>query len=232
MPSRDAAFVVMTKFPEAGRVKTRLVPAISAAHAARVHREFLLHVVDRLSPRRVIACYDPPQREAEMRDLLGEGVELIAQADGDLGDRLAAATAAARRMAENLIFFGVDSPDVPLAFVDRVGESLASHDVVIAPADDGGYWSVALARRVEAAKLFVGIEWSTGREGAQTLERAKALGYNVALADRWADVDRPEDLRRLIERLRSSNTPDDRQLLARLSFLPDGPPPPPPDGVV
>jgi hypothetical protein len=211
----------MAKFPAPGRVKTRLVPPLSAEQAARVHREFLLHVVVRLSPRRVIACYDPPECGADMRSLLGH-VALIPQSPGDLGERLAAATLAARRTSGSLIFLGVDSPDVPIAYIDRIAELLATHDVVIAPAEDGGYWAVALAPRVDAAKLFAKIEWSTGREGAQTLERARHLGYNVALADRWADVDRPEDLRRLMERLKRSGEPDDWRLLTRLSFLPDG----------
>ncbi|MEA2707825.1 MAG: uncharacterized protein QOF78_426, partial [Phycisphaerales bacterium] len=212
--------------PTPGVVKTRLMPALTSEQAARVHREFLLHVINRLSPRRVIACFDPPENETEMRSLL-PGIDLFPQSPGDLGDRLAAATLAVRAVGANVIFLGVDSPDVPIKFIDGVAELLTTHDVVIAPADDGGYWSVALSQRVDASKLFAGIEWSTGREGAQTLERAENLGYNVALAGRWADVDRPADLRRLLERLRSSSAPDDQQLLGRLSFLPDLP-----DGVV
>jgi rSAM/selenodomain-associated transferase 1 len=215
----------MAKYPTPGAVKTRLMPALTADQAARVQREFLLHVVGRLSPRRVITCYDPPESEAEMRGLLDANLEVMPQSAGDLGARLAAATIAARRVSDRLIFLGVDSPDVPIKFIDRVADLLSQHDLVIAPADDGGYWSVALTSRVAAEKLFDGIEWSTGREFAQTLERAQHLGYNVAVADQWADVDRPEDLVRLIERLKRSHDPDDRELLARLDFLP-------PDGVV
>ena len=213
-----AAIVVMAKYPAAGVVKTRLMPALTADQAARVQREFLLHVIGRLSPRRVIACFDPPDSESEMRTLLDD-VDLIPQSSGDLGHRLAAATTAARRVSQEVIFLGVDSPDVPIKFIDRIAGLLASHDVVIAPAEDGGYWAVALGPRADAEKLFAGIEWSTGRECAQTLERAKHLGYNVALADQWADVDRPEDLSRLLERLKRSSEPDDRKLLARLDFL-------------
>jgi rSAM/selenodomain-associated transferase 1 len=213
-----AVIVVMAKYPLAGLVKTRLMPALTADQAARVQRAFLLHVVERLSPRRVIACYDPPECGEEMRRLLD--IDLMPQTRGDLGARLAAAALAARRVGETVIFLGVDSPDVPIKFIDRIAALLPKHDLVIAPADDGGYWAVALSQRVDADKLFTGIEWSTGRECAQTLERAKHLGYNVALADRWADVDRPEDLFRLIERLKRSSEPDDRKLLARLDFVP------------
>jgi rSAM/selenodomain-associated transferase 1 len=218
------AIVVMAKYPTAGQVKTRLIPPLLAEQAARVQREFLIHVVARLAPRPLTVCFDPPAREDDMRRLVA--VDVMPQSAGDLGARLAAATVAARRVSENLIFLGVDSPDVPIKFIDRVANLLSQHDLVIAPADDGGYWAVALAPRVDAEKLFAGIEWSTGREGAQTLERAKHLGYNVAVADQWADVDRPEDLFQLIERLKRSAEPDDQKLLARLDFLPPLPPPP------
>ena len=215
--ARDVVVVVMAKSPTPGRVKTRLVPPLTADDAARLHREFLLHVVHRLRTWPIIACHDPPDAQAEMRGLL-VGVDLLPQSDGDLGERL---TAAAKESgAREVIFLGADSPDVPEAHLRRVAALLSEHDVVIAPAEDGGFWSVALSSRADPGKLFTGIEWSTGREGAQTLERARGLGYNVALADPWADVDRPEDLRRLLERLRTSNDPDDQQLLARLSFLP------------
>ena len=222
--ARDLVVILMAKFPTPGRVKTRLVPPLTADDAARLHREFLLHLVHRLRTWPTIVCHDPPDSQSEMRRLLD--ADLLPQSGGDLADRLAAA--AKECAAAEVIFLGADSPDVPESYLHRVAELLEEHDVVIAPGDDGGFWSVALSsRRVDPATLFAGIEWSSGREGAQTLERAKHLGYNVALADRWADVDRPEDLRRLLERLATSIDPDDQQLLARLSFLP----PPLRDGV-
>ena len=222
--ARDVVVIVMAKLPTPGRVKTRLAPPLTADDAARLHREFLLHVVHRLRTWPIIACHDPPDAQAEMRGLL-VGVDLLPQSDGDLGERLT--SAATQCGAREVIFVGADSPDVPETHLHRVAELLGTHDVVIAPAEDGGFWSVAISSRVEPAKLFAGIEWSTGRERSQTLERARRLGYNVALADQWADVDCPDDLQRLLERLRTSSDPDDQQLLARLSFLP----PPLRDGV-
>jgi len=222
--ARDMVVIVMAKLPKPGRVKTRLVPPLTVDDAARLHREFLLHVVHRLQTWPMIACHDPPDAQADMRRLLGD-VDLLPQSAGDLGERL---TSAAKECgAREVIFLGADSPDVPDTHLHRVAELLEKHDVVIAPAEDGGFWSVALGSSAEPAELFAGIEWSTGREGRQTLERARRLGYNVALAEQWADVDRPEDLRRLLERLRTSSDPDDQQLLTRLSFLP----PPLRDGV-
>ena len=224
---KDVAVIVMAKYPVPGRVKTRLVPPLTSRQAARVQREFLCHLAGRLGEMgwgELIICHDPPDCMDAMRDLIGQ--EALAgycpQVGGDLGARLADAARPVHRHPPNVLFLGVDSPDVPDAYLSRIAGVLARHDVVIAPATDGGFWSVALTPAVDAMRLFSGIEWSSGRECAQTLERARQLGYNVALADRWDDVDRPEDLRRLLDRLRRSDVPADQELLGRLSFLPDG----------
>jgi rSAM/selenodomain-associated transferase 1 len=221
------AVIIMAKYPTPGRVKTRLMPTLTAAQAARVHRVFLEHLayrIDQMQWGELIVSHDPPDCMGEMRDIVGQ--QAMAgygpQVGKDLGERLANAIGGVDGDLTKVLFLGVDSPDVPDSHLLRVAELLRLHDVVIAPADDGGFWSVALNTRVDAVRLFDNIEWSSGREFAQVLERAPALGYNVAVADRWADVDRPADLRSLLERLRSSDAPDDRELLARLSFLPEG----------
>ena len=227
------AVVVMAKVSEPGRVKTRLMPELSAEQAAGVQRAFLTHLVQRLARMglaRVIVCHDPPEGAAAMRELIGGGgggdaattggrAELCPQSEGDLGARLAAAAAAARGDCVNVLFLGVDAPDVPELFLRRAAEMLGAHDVVLGPADDGGYWTVALRGHVDAAEVFRGIEWSSGRECDQTVAAARRLGYNVGLADRWHDVDRPADLRRLIDRLAGSADETDRALLSRLAAV-------------
>ena len=92
--------------------------------------------------------------------------------------------------------------------------------VVAGPTDDGGFWCLGLWNRVDAAALLEGIAWSSGSEARQTRERAEALGYAHAEADRWDDVDRPADLTRLLKRLSQSTDLWDRALLHELSFLP------------
>jgi glycosyltransferase A (GT-A) superfamily protein (DUF2064 family) len=120
------------------------------------------------------------------------------------------------------MFFAVDSPDVPINSVTRLIDLLRQHDVAVGPCDDGGYWSLGLRREVNVEGLLSGIEWSSGRELAQTIGRAAALGYRVGVGDNWDDVDRPQDLRRLVSRLRTSDNASDMQLLNQLSFLPHG----------
>jgi hypothetical protein len=215
---------VITKYPEPGKVKTRLTAALSPEHASRVHRVFLTHVVGRLKrfkPQALKIIYDPPDKLASMRDLLKTSDELLPQCPGDLGARLAHAADEIRASTGRaVLIFAVDSPDLPAVHIRRAAALLDDADVVLGPAEDGGYWCIGLSPRVDARRLLGDIAWSSGRERAQTRARAEALGYGVAEGDLWDDIDRPEDLKRLCRRLKHADDADDRQLMERLNFLP------------
>lgn len=219
---RSTALIVMAKYPAAGKVKTRLSPELTPGDAARVHGEFLQHLLQRLGGMRfgkLLVCFDPPDAGDSIKSLCSVAA-FVPQVDGDLGARLSAAA----RGHERALFLGVDSPDVPQLALLHAGHQLQNHDVVLGPTEDGGFWCLGISKNVNSAQLLSEIDWSSGREFDQTLHRAGSLGYNVGLADSWSDVDRPDDLRRLIARLRAASDPQDKQLLRRLSFLP------PPDG--
>ncbi|MBC8109122.1 MAG: TIGR04282 family arsenosugar biosynthesis glycosyltransferase [Anaerolineae bacterium] len=214
--------VLMAKFPQAGKVKTRLSPTLSPAQAAKTHEAFLKHLGARLAKMNlgeIVICFDPPEAAAAMRDLMNDvSRTFVPQVAGDLTARLCGFGNA----SSTTLFLGGDSPDLPERFVRRTVDLLHENDLVIGPTDDGGYWCLGLDSRVNRPELLRGIEWSSGREFDQTLERARSLGYNVGLADQWDDVDRPEDLTRLLDRLQKSTDTSDRELLTRLKFLPAG----------
>lgn len=214
MPSD--ALIILSKYPEPGKVKTRLTPALSPESAAGVHRIFLRHLLARLhawDAGDVYVCFDPPERRSDFVDLLGIAADRVfPQSPGDLGARLAAAGRYLAGRYDRIVFFGIDSPDLPPpAFGDA--------DVILGPTADGGYYFVAVRASLDLDRLFERIDWSSGRECDQTVERAGSLGYTVALATPWDDVDHPADLRRLIERLSRSPDPTDRRLLAELSIV-------------
>src|SRR5438105_2820372 len=143
----------MTKFPEAGKVKTRLTTLLSPDDAARVHRVFVTHLVGRLKALKPLALkivVDPPNQLNAMRELLEITDELLPQSDGDLGARLTNATETIRSSANaRILFFGVDSPDVPTSRIQRSGELLLASDVVVGPSEDGGYWCLGLSSQVD-----------------------------------------------------------------------------------
>jgi glycosyltransferase A (GT-A) superfamily protein (DUF2064 family) len=117
---------------------------------------------------------------------------------------MAAFFAAAFRSGERVVLIGSDSPDLPAEFIAEAFSSLATHDVVLGPSADGGYYLVGAARRVPP--IFEGIAWSTPDVWPQTV--ALLSGCRWCQLPRWYDVDTGEDLHKLMARLAESSPAD------------------------
>jgi rSAM/selenodomain-associated transferase 1 len=184
-PSVDAGsarIAVFARYPLAGAAKTRLIPALGADGAAALHRRL---VEDTLAVVRAsglaFALYATGASLDAFADWLGPDVPLVLQGEGDLGARLA-------RVAAPCVLIGADCPDLTPAHLQKAAAALAAGRPAIGPAEDGGYWALALpAPQPEA---FAGVEWGSERVFAQTLPH---LNDPVVLAT-LADCDRPEDL--------------------------------------
>ena len=120
----------------------------------------------------------------------------FAQPDADFGARLAHAfKTALADGAQHPVLIGTDSPTLPSHLLSVAHGALATHDVVLGPADDGGYYLLGMNATHPA--LFEGIAWSTDRALTQTLERARSAGLSVFLLPAWYDIDTGRDLERL-----------------------------------
>src|SRR5687767_8781021 len=129
-----SAFVVMSKYPAPGRVKTRLVPAITAEQAAELQTAFLLHTVRTLNSMAVgdvLLCFDPPDAEEPFRQILAVDLprRFLPQGSGDLGARIASAATALAQRYDRLLFLGVDSPHLPPSAI-RAALDLILPDVI------------------------------------------------------------------------------------------------------
>ncbi len=117
---------------------------------------------------------------------------------------------------------GSDHPTLPLEMVHRAFETIESGaDVVLGPAEDGGYYLIALRAGAVTPRLFAEIAWSTDQVLAATLDRCRELGLAVELLPEASDVDTPEDLRRLAARMADDDwaVPAPAALLAELGLL-------------
>jgi uncharacterized protein len=93
--------------------------------------------------------------------------------------------------AERVVIIGSDCPEIGVADVRAAWKQLRSHDLVVGPAIDGGYWLIGL--RAPQPKLFDEITWSSDQVLGQTLQRAKLLGLRVQLLRILADIDTEAD---------------------------------------
>ena len=106
----------------------------------------------------------------------------------DLGRRLMTAMHTPfQRGASSVIFLGADCPDLTTKRLERAYEQLGSHDIVIGPARDGGYYLLGL-KKVHS-DLFKGISWGTEYVFRQTMEKAKAQDLTISTLEILSDVD-------------------------------------------
>jgi rSAM/selenodomain-associated transferase 1 len=231
----ERRLILFTKPARAGRVKTRLIGAppdgLSPSQAAEIHAAFVEDLLDRLrggafSTTIAWALDDLPEREPIPDPYGFPGVR---QQGADLGTRLYGALAAAGGSDSPdaiVAALGSDHPTLPVARIEEAFARVeAGADVVLGPADDGGYYLIAAARRALSPRLFADIEWSTERVLAATLARAEELHLRVELLAAGTDVDTPADLAHLAECLRDDDLgcPRTRALLALWGKLPPVP---------
>ncbi len=221
MTSRRAV-VVFTKPPRPGEVKTRLIGAVSAAQAADLHRAFLADFCERLTgwDGTILMAWALRAEEA-----VPEGpYPGFAQVGSDLGQRLLHGLTRALSASAAAVAVGSDHPELPRARLDEAFAELArGADVVLGPADDGGYYLVGVKPSSLVPRLFEEIAWSTETVLASTLERCRELGLSVALLPMESDVDTPADLMRLAARLSDRQAgppacPATREVLERLGM--------------
>jgi hypothetical protein len=190
---------VFAKAPVAGEVKTRLVPLLGAADAAELHATLVRHALATATGAALgpvsLWCMPDTGHPFFAACAARFGVALHAQRGGHLGERMARAFE--RLLATGpALLVGADCPCLGASDLRAAAASLATHDAVVQPAEDGGYVLVGLARPV--AGLFEAIRWGEASVMVDTRARLRSAGATWReMPVRW-DVDRPEDYRRLL----------------------------------
>jgi len=191
--------VIFAKAPHPARVKTRLIPALGEAGAARLAERMLRHALEAawtadIGP--VELCVDPPPDSADWYSFqLPPGVQTSAQGEGDLGARMARAAQRSLDSHQRVLLIGTDCPQLDAQTLRDAALLLDTHHAVMHPAHDGGY--VLLGLSIFHSSLFDDMPWSTPQIAALTRERMAALGWRAAVGRTLADIDEPADLVRL-----------------------------------
>ncbi len=192
---------VFVRLPEPGRVKTRLARAIGDQQAAALYARLAHQTVQRTSAPAHYATaiwYDPPRAGRAVRAWLGD-LAIAAfhpQRGRGLGERLRAAfDTHFRAGARRVVLVGSDCPELDRADVATALHALRRHDLVLGPAEDGGYYLIGL--RAPAPELFQHVAWSTAAVLEQTRRRARQLGLRAATLPARRDIDTLQDAQAL-----------------------------------
>lgn len=188
---------ILARAPIPGQAKTRLIPALGAAGAAHLQRWLLQRTVATALAADVgpvvLWCAGDPQHPDFIQCHAFGAVTLRPQPEGDLGVRMLAALREAPTAATLVI--GTDCPALTAAHLRAAARALDANDVVLLPAEDGGYVLVGAMRPLP--ELFASVDWGTDQVMAQTRQRLVAQGVRWSEPATLWDVDRPEDLARL-----------------------------------
>ena len=239
LPDRGAsglcALAVMTKAPQPGRVKTRLVPPLTPEEAAELNKCFLRDTATAISSvcsgRPVgdaskmqfehagashseastaacgIAVYTPVGAESAYNDILPPAFALLPQRGDKFGERLYSAVEDLFRCGFELVcLIDSDSPTVPAAnFAETVELLSTTEDRVVLGPSDDGGYYLIGVKKPHR-HLFDQIDWSTERVLNQTMQRATEIGIEVKLLPTGYDVDDDASLRRLCNELLTETT--------------------------
>jgi uncharacterized protein len=194
--------LIFAKAPVPGYAKTRLIPVLGEQGAADLQAELIRRTVgmaveSRLAPVQLWTCGDTDQDYFGALRSIVKG-ELYVQSGDDLGARMHHALEQALRVAEFAVLIGTDCPAMGGDYLARACAALAEPgtDAVLGPAEDGGYVLIGL-RRCDT-RLFENVAWGTADVLAHTRRRLDGLGWpRRELSMQW-DLDRPQDLGRMV----------------------------------
>lgn len=195
----ECAIAILAKAPIPGLAKTRLIPHLGADGAAALQR-WLLHrtlataLAADLGPVTLWCAPETDHPDFVACQALGP-VRLCRQPDVDLGGRMHAAVAASSSPAGTLVI-GTDCPALTPDILREAAVALREHDTVVIPAEDGGY--VLIGQRQPVYAVFQHVDWSTDKVMAQTRRQLEAAGLTWQELARLWDVDRFEDVERLL----------------------------------
>lgn len=193
------SLIIFTRYPEIGKAKTRLIPAIGAEKAANLQKQMTELTVKKaleLSQKLAvnIHIYFVGGSLDLMRLWLGNNLNFYPQTLGDLGEKMSSAFEDRFQANETeIIIIGTDCPSLNVEILLMAFAQLKNHDLVIGKAEDGGYYLIGL-KSLEK-NLFTNINWSTAQVFQQTILIAQKL--NLTIYDNLPilrDIDHPEDL--------------------------------------
>lgn len=189
---------VFAKYPQAGRVKTRLEPLLGAEQCAEFARYLLLSTLDKLAGIHVVLWTDGGTDSEWNALLAGRSVQRCTQPQGHLGLRMQKAVETHLQSAEVVLLLGPDAVQFTRSDLEAIGRAIAKNELVFVPAFDGGYVALACARCVPEV-FSESIAWGTRSVAEQTKAALSKLELEATWFDAQLDIDEPEDLQQAIE---------------------------------
>jgi rSAM/selenodomain-associated transferase 1 len=202
--------ILFLKYPEVGKVKTRLAKDIGDTLAAGLYECFVSDLVEKLV---TLDCdlhlfMTPREKLEDMQEWLAAELPLHVQEGADLGERMEHAFLKLFRLGyETCVIMGSDLPDVPVEIPREAFKCLEFNPAVIGPSQDGGYYLIGFQRSSFCRAVFHQVEWSTEQVFRQTMAIFQREALKPEILREWQDIDSVEDLEDLFDRSLDNSVP-------------------------
>lgn len=206
---KDSCLILFVKYPERGKVKSRLAGHWTNDFAAGLYENFVCDIISTLEKAsfNFRIYFYPPEKEEEIKKLWGAKYQYAAQSGADLGPRMK--NAFLQEFAagfDKVVLIGSDCPDLPADIVEESFRALENKTgSVIGPSVDGGYYLIGFRKDDFCPEIFSGVEWGNASVLEKTMTILHSKKHQPAILPLWRDIDRREDLDDLIKR--SADTP-------------------------
>lgn len=188
--------VIFTRYPEKGKTKTRLIPAIGAEKAAQIQKlmtENIVKIAEELKDKIEVKIYYTGGNQTLMESWLGDQWQCIPQQGKDLGEKMFSAIESNFKSTKKpVIIIGIDCQSLTVDILEKAFFALDNHNLVLGKAEDGGYYLIGLKQPIK--ELFKNIKWGTNTVYQDTINIAKKNNLSIFNLPILADIDRPEDL--------------------------------------
>ena len=196
MVKNNNHLIIFLKYPEIGKVKTRLARDIGHKKALLIYKILVTKILKQISNKNydISIYYYPKNKENEVKKWINSpDYKYLPQNGDDLGFKMLNAF----RDSESLnyaktVIIGTDCLEINDNIVSRSFHHLDDNDLVLGPATDGGYYLIGT--KIALEPIFKNISWSTSKVLKQTIKKAKEIKLKYKFLDFYNDIDYLEDL--------------------------------------
>lgn len=197
------ALIIFLKYPEIGKVKTRLAKDFNEVVATEFYRHCVEKIINelkeniRLEASIYLFCSED-RNIPNIKNWLGNDLKYKAQAGKDLGERMKNAFIEVFMLGyQQAIIIGTDIPDLNSEIIINAFKLLNNFDSVVGPSKDGGYYLLGIKKN--HPEIFDGLNWSTGEVLSETIKKLNSKKISNTLLQELIDVDTAKNLNEWME---------------------------------
>lgn len=196
MISKDNNLILFLKYPEKGKVKTRLAKDIGNEKALLIYKKLVSKILNQIDSNNynISIYYFPENKKNEVKKWINlPNIKYLPQSGDDLGARMLNAFKDSISLKYiKTVIIGTDCLEINDNIISKSFYLLDDSNLVLGPATDGGYYLIGLKAVVET--IFQDIHWSTEKVLKQTINKAKEIKLSYKFLDFLSDIDTLEDL--------------------------------------